>query len=196
VAISKTTQVPADSDESADTRKSDNVNSSADGDEKQTDETKASVKPPRSRFLVGHQMDTLDEELEYHSPVTRNMVKNWDEMEAVWYGLQVLALAYTQSTTRNYVLARLGVKQMHNESPVMLLVPVEWSKNDAEIATQILFESFNVPGMFILEKPLAVVYGVGIMSGLVIDIGYETTCKFRGCLSRVAYKTTQQRLRQ
>jgi actin-related protein len=31
-------------------------------------------------------------------------------------------------------------------------------EDDAEIATQILFESFKVPGMFILEKTLAVVW--------------------------------------
>ncbi|KAG5460594.1 MAG: actin-domain-containing protein, partial [Olpidium bornovanus] len=40
---------------------------------------------------------------------------------------------------------------------------------------QILFEGLNVPAIYIGEQPVMAVYGVGMASGLVVDIGATTT---------------------
>ena len=66
---------------------------------------------------------------------------------------------------------------------MLLTVPVSWSRSDQERATRILFEYINVPGMFLLDQPVAALYGAGVTSGLVVDIGHTTTGIFWHALS-------------
>ncbi|KAF7724449.1 hypothetical protein EC973_000958 [Apophysomyces ossiformis] len=69
----------------------------------------------------------------------------------------------------------LGLKKYRNESPVLLTVPVQWTKEEHERITQIFFENFNVPGIYIAPQPLLALYGCGSVSGIIIDIGHTTT---------------------
>lgn len=62
---------------------------------------------------------------------------------------------------------------------MLLTVPFKWSKLEYERITQIFFESFNVPGIYIAPQPLLALYGCGSVSGIIVDIGYETTGDFR-----------------
>ncbi len=55
------------------------------------------------------------------------------------------------------------------------MVPITWSNKDIERATQILFESCNIPALYLLDEPLAIMYGTGILSALVVDMGHATT---------------------
>ncbi|KAI8900394.1 actin family [Globomyces pollinis-pini] len=73
------------------------------------------------------------------------------------------------------LLQKHGVIIEKNEFPTFLNIPITWSKNDIELVIQIMFENLNTPGLFLLQQPLATLYGVGIVSGVVIDIGYHTT---------------------
>ena len=80
---------------------------------------------------------------------------------------------------RYYILVKkLRVTREKNDKPVMLNVPLSWSRDDVEHATQFMFETMNVPGFYVIEQPLATIYGYGVVSGLVLDIGYETTGEF------------------
>jgi actin-related protein len=65
--------------------------------------------------------------------------------------------------------------KLERMDPITVLIPNSWSHSDLEKITQILFEKLNVPALYLLEEPLAAMYGVGNITGLVIDIGHETT---------------------
>jgi actin-related protein len=58
---------------------------------------------------------------------------------------------------------------------VLLAVPVQWSKLEHERITQIFFENFNVPGVYIAPQPLLSAFGCGSVTGLVVDIGSQMT---------------------
>eukprot|EP00842_Homolaphlyctis_polyrhiza_P006640 jgi/Hompol1/6978/HPOL_005135-RA len=76
---------------------------------------------------------------------------------------------------RTILVKQCGVQRSKNQHPVLLTVPMSWSRTDQERATQILFEYINAPGIYLLEQPLAALYGIGVVSGLVVDIGHATT---------------------
>ncbi|CAO3620176.1 unnamed protein product [Cunninghamella echinulata] len=69
----------------------------------------------------------------------------------------------------------LGIKKARNEHPVLFTVPVHWNKLEYERLTQIAFENLNVPGLYIAPQPLLALYGCGSVSGLVVDIGHNST---------------------
>lgn len=69
----------------------------------------------------------------------------------------------------------LGIKRSRNASPVLMVVPTDWTKEEHERITQIFFENFNVPGLYLAEEPLMTIYGCGVVTGLVIDIGHNST---------------------
>jgi actin-related protein len=56
-------------------------------------------------------------------------------------------------------------------------VPISWGVDDIERLVQLMFENMNVPGLYVADSALMAVYGCGVLSGLVIDIGHETMCK-------------------
>jgi hypothetical protein len=56
-----------------------------------------------------------------------------------------------------------------------MVVPTDWTKEEHERITQIFFENFNVPGLYLAEEPLMTIYGCGVVTGLVIDIGHNST---------------------
>ncbi|KAI9023871.1 actin family [Phycomyces nitens] len=97
---------------------------------------------------------------DFNSPIKNNMIVSWPDLEACWHHI---------------LFKELGIKKSRNESPVLLTVPVGWTKEEHERITQIFFENFNVPGLYIAPQPLLALYGCGSVSGLIIDIGHETT---------------------
>ncbi|KAI9486625.1 MAG: actin family [Benjaminiella poitrasii] len=96
----------------------------------------------------------------YNYPIKNNKIVNWKDLEECWH---------------NILFKELNIKKSRNESPVLLTVPVEWTKLEHERITQIFFENFNVPGIYIAPQPLLTLFGCGAVSGVVIDIGSEVT---------------------
>ncbi|KAJ3318553.1 general RNA polymerase II transcription factor [Boothiomyces sp. JEL0866] len=68
-----------------------------------------------------------------------------------------------------------GVNFRQNESPVLLNVPIKWSRDEIENVVKLMFEELNVPALFLLDQPLASLYGIGVVTGVVIDIGHTST---------------------
>lgn len=62
-----------------------------------------------------------------------------------------------------------------NTFPIALVTPSSWSQDDKERVTHMFFEKFLVPAFYIIEDSLASLFAYGRQTGLVIDIGYETT---------------------
>ncbi|KAI9320339.1 actin-domain-containing protein [Obelidium mucronatum] len=94
------------------------------------------------------------------SPLSKGRVSDWDKLEELM----------------KYILVKeLGVRRSTNETPALVCIPLSWSTVDVERLVQIMFETLNVPGLFIAEAPMMALFGCGLVTGLVIDIGYETT---------------------
>ncbi|KAF9924160.1 hypothetical protein FBU30_005828 [Linnemannia zychae] len=99
-------------------------------------------------------------ELTVSTPIQDGIVKDWASMEALW---------------RHVLFRELGIKRSRNASPVLMVVPTDWTKEEHERITQIFFENFNVPGLYLAEEPLMTLYGCAAVTGLVIDIGHNST---------------------
>jgi len=79
-------------------------------------------------------------------------------------------------THRKYILfTRLQRRRVQNESPVLFSFPCGASRDTYERICQIFFERFNVAGFAILERPIAQLYAGNSLSGVVVDIGEEST---------------------
>ncbi|KAF9913194.1 hypothetical protein EC991_003654 [Linnemannia zychae] len=101
-----------------------------------------------------------ESELIVSTPIQDGIVKDWASMEALW---------------RHVLFRELGIKRSRNASPVLMVVPTDWTKEEHERITQIFFENFNVPGLYLAEEPLMILYGCAAITGLVIDIGHNST---------------------
>lgn len=66
------------------------------------------------------------------------------------------------------------ISRIKNDFLVALLIPLSWSKLMIEETAQFMFEVCNFSGLVFIEQPLATLYGYGVTSGLVLDLGYET----------------------
>ncbi|KAG2197050.1 actin family [Mucor mucedo] len=97
---------------------------------------------------------------DFNYPIKNHKIINWKDLEDCWHHI---------------LFKELGIKKSRNESPVLISVPVQWTKLEHERITQIFFESFNVPGVYIAAQPLLTLFGCGTVSGIVVDIGSETT---------------------
>ncbi|KAI7734191.1 hypothetical protein M8C21_005584 [Ambrosia artemisiifolia] len=90
--------------------------------------------------------------LEY--PMERGIVKNWDDMEKIWH------------STFNNVLRVLS-----EEHPVLLTEAALNPKANREKMTEIMFEAFNVPAMYVANPAILSLYANGRTTGIVLDSG-------------------------
>ncbi|CAO3618686.1 unnamed protein product [Cunninghamella blakesleeana] len=97
---------------------------------------------------------------DFNNPIKDNNIASWEDLEASW---------------QQILFKELGIKRARNEHPVLFTVPVHWNKIEYERLTQIAFENLNVPGLYIAPQPLLALYGCGSVSGLVVDIGHNST---------------------
>ncbi|KAF9437389.1 hypothetical protein BGZ76_000924 [Entomortierella beljakovae] len=95
--------------------------------------------------LTEAQQQFPDSDLEVSTPIQDGIIKDWAAMEALW---------------RHVLFKELGIKRSRNASPVLMVVPTEWTKEEHERITQIFFENFNVPGLYLAEEPLMMLYEI------------------------------------
>ncbi|KAJ3374418.1 Actin-like protein arp9 (SWI/SNF complex component arp9), partial [Lobulomyces angularis] len=110
-------------------------------------------------FIFGQDLKNIPES-EKNWPINQGIVQDWDSLCEIW---------------KHILVHKFNVIRMRNDKPILVMIPSYWSKTDIERLTQIMFEYLNVPGLYIAEQPLMAVYGIGAVTGVVIDIGHETT---------------------
>ena len=77
---------------------------------------------------------------------------------------------------RKHVLFdRLQRRRIQNESPVLLSITPDVSRETYERICQVFFERYNVAGFCILERPMTQLYAANSLSGVVVDIGDDET---------------------
>ncbi|EPY51535.1 SWI/SNF and RSC complex subunit Arp9 [Schizosaccharomyces cryophilus OY26] len=111
-------------------------------------------------------------------PIQKGYVVDWDALRAFWKHLYSTILSKSVESFSQY--------------PVCLLIPTYWSFYDRELATQFFFEELHVPAFTIGYESLMGLYAIGVLHGLVIDVGYEKTDITPILDGQILFSATQQ----
>lgn len=96
--------------------------------------------------------------LRIECPIERSIIKNWDDMEKVW----------------NHTIYQ-EMKTTPEEQAILLTEPPLNPKENREKTTEMMFESFHVPFLYIGIQAVLALYASGRTTGLVIDSGEGVT---------------------
>ena len=92
------------------------------------------------------------------NPIEHGVVKDWDDMEKVWYHAMYNEL-----------------KISPEEHPILMTEAPLNPKENREKMTQIMFEVFNVPCLYASTQTMLALYSNGRTSGIVCDAGDGVT---------------------
>ncbi|KAK9074985.1 hypothetical protein SSX86_003304 [Deinandra increscens subsp. villosa] len=120
-----------------------------------------SGRPRRHTAAMGHNQHLVGDQallggghMIFESPIQHGVVTNWDDMEKIWH-----------HTFYN------ELRVDPDEHPVLLTEPPLTRKADKEKMTQIMFETFNLPAMYLSLQAQLSLYSSSRTTGIVLDIG-------------------------
>ena len=114
---------------------------------------------PKDSF-VGDEAQRKKGVLTLMYPIQDGIIANWDDMEKIWD--HIFSELHVTSTDQPVLLTETAI------NPIA-------SGHDREKMLQIMFETFNVPGMFIANQAMLALHANGTMDGLVVDVGAKST---------------------
>ncbi|GFO18994.1 actin, cytoplasmic [Plakobranchus ocellatus] len=111
-----------------------------------------------SRQFVGYEAQNKKALLSLTSPVQRGIVTDWDDMRTIW-----------EHVFKDEFTVKIG------EHPVLVTDTPENPKTNREEMAQVLFETYQVPSLFVAYQAVLSLYSAGRTTGLVLDIGHGVT---------------------
>ena len=105
-------------------------------------------------FFIGADAETQKEKVKYVYPIEQGVVNNWDEMEKIW-GHVFFNELKVDSSEHNVMLTEVAMRPKQNK----------------EKMAQIMFETFNVPGLYIALPALLNIYSAGKFTGFSVELG-------------------------
>lgn len=124
----------------------------------QTKEAKRLEVLDRPAAYIGEKTDPERCEIDLIHPIKNSIINDFDAMEEIW--------RYTFST-------KLNVNP--EEHPILLTEGPFNPTANREKTTQIMFETFNSPALYLALSPVLALYAAGRKSGLTLDSGYGIT---------------------
>jgi len=109
-------------------------------------------------FYIGDEAQCKRGVLSISYPMVHGVVTNWDDMEKVWY-----------HTFYN------ELRIAPEEAPILLTEPPCNPKINREKMTQTMFETFNMPAVYIAIQAVLGLYASGRTTGIVLDSGDGVT---------------------
>ena len=108
---------------------------------------------------VGDDFQSKRGVLNVKNPVQHGLITDWDYMEMIWH-----KTFYSE------------LRVMPEEHPVLLTETPLNPKRNRERMTQIMFETFNVPGLYISSQATLAIYASARGTGTVVDLGHGVGC--------------------
>ena len=112
----------------------------------------------KKEFFVGADAEAKRGILKFNYPIEHGVVNNWDDMEKIW------GHVFTNE-----------LRVAPEERNVMLTEAPMNPKENREKMAQIMFETFNVPGLYIAIPAVLSLYSAGKFTGIVGDSGEGVT---------------------
>jgi len=103
--------------------------------------------------MVGHRAQENRGALTLKYPIEHGIVTNWDDMEKIW----------------THTFDQLGVDP--SQHPVLLTEAPLNPKANREKMTQVMFDTFNCPGVYVAIQAVLSLYASGLTTGIVFDGG-------------------------
>lgn len=108
----------------------------------------------QKEVYVGDEAQQKRGVLRMEQPIDHGIVTNWDDMEKVWH---------------HTLFSELRVSA--EEHPILMTEASLNPKQNREKMTQIMFEVFNVPALYVSVQSVLALYASGRTSGVVLDSG-------------------------
>ena len=109
-------------------------------------------------FYIGYEAQAKRGILAFKYPIEHGVITNWDDMQKIWHHA-----FYNE------------LKVAPEEHPVLLTETPLNPKANRELMTQIMFETFSIPALYVSMQPAMALYASGRVSGLVTDCGSSVT---------------------
>ncbi|KAF9433620.1 centractin- actin- protein of the dynactin complex [Entomortierella beljakovae] len=114
-------------------------------------------KPSQGDSFIGKEAMFRRGILNLKFPVEYGVTTNWDDLELIW----------------RHTFQKLNV--VPEERPVLLTDSPLNSKSNREKMAQVMFETFNVPALYISNQAELALFASGRKTGVVLDVGDSST---------------------